>query len=123
MSDNKDTLVIGASTNPDRYSYKAIVKLLGYGHSVQAVSVKKGEVQQVHFLDSMASVQSPVHTVTLYINPKLQEAYYNDIIALQPQRVIFNPGTENQDFYPLLRKNNIEVIEACTLVMLSVGTY
>jgi predicted CoA-binding protein len=64
-----------------------------------------------------------VHTITLYINPELQKTYYQDIIALKPKRVVFNPGTENPEFEVLLKENEIESIEACTLVMLSTGQF
>ena len=64
-----------------------------------------------------------IHTVTLYINPQKQVAYYDAIISLRPQRVIFNPGTENPEFYELLDRNNIRVEVACTLVLLATGQY
>jgi hypothetical protein len=42
---------------------------------------------------------------------------------LKPARVIFNPGTENQEFAQQLEAQGIETIEACTLVMLRTGQY
>ena len=60
-----------------------------------------------------------IDTVTLYLNPKRQEEYYDYIISLQPRRVIFNPGTENMEFIKLLKNNQIESEIACTLVLLS----
>ena len=64
-----------------------------------------------------------IDTVTLYLNPKNQEQYYEYMIGLNPSRIIFNPGTENPDFYAMLRKNNIDYEVACTLVLLSIGQY
>jgi len=116
------TLVIGASTNPDRYSYKAIMSLLAHGHSVRAISLKKGEVQGVIF-DTEKKQYVDIDTVTVYIRPDNQSSYYEYVISLKPRRVIFNPGTENKTFYNLLRDNNIQVEEACTLVLLSTNQY
>jgi hypothetical protein len=116
------TLIIGASNNPDRYSYKAANKLKNHGHSIIPFGVKKGVVASEKMLNDWESTWE-VDTVTMYVNKKLQQAYYDKIIALKPRRVIFNPGTENPEFYELLAANNIIAEEACTLVLLSMNTY
>lgn len=112
------TLVIGASTNPERYSFKAIQALLANGHEVIALSNRNGSVSGIDFQTEKKPFNN-IHTVTLYINPVLQKDFQEYIVSLGPQRVIFNPGTENPAFEELLTKNGIEPIEACTLVMLA----
>ena len=118
----KKTLVIGASTNAERYSFLAINSLHKKEHSVVAIGQKEGEVQGVKIQTKQIPFKN-IHTVTLYINPKGQRDYYNYIVGLQPKRVIFNPGTENPEFYALLGINNIKVEEACTLVLLTTNQY
>lgn len=118
----KKTLVIGASTNPSRYSYKAIQMLTSNGHPVLAIGNKEGEVSGVKFITRKAIYEN-IDTVTLYLNKKNQESFYEYIIALNPKRVLFNPGTENVELQILLNKNNIAFEEACTLVLLSTGQY
>jgi uncharacterized protein len=118
----KKTLVIGASTNQTRYSYLAINKLLQYNHEVVAIASKPGAIKTVEFATNQIPF-SDVDTVTLYINPQLQIAYYNYIFSLHPKRIIFNPGTENAELAALAKQNNIVPIEACTLVLLSTGQY
>lgn len=116
------TLVIGASTNPERYSFKAINSLLNHKHSVVAIGQKIGEVSGVKIQTKQIPLKN-IDTVTLYINAKNQRDYYNYILQLQPKRVIFNPGTENPEFYQLLKSNNIGVEVACTLVLLATNQY
>lgn len=116
------TLVIGASTNPERYSFKAINSLLNHKHSVVAIGQKIGEVSGVKIQTKQIPLKN-IDTVTLYVNPKNQRDYYNYILQLQPKRVIFNPGTENPEFYQLLKSNNIQVEVACTLVLLATNQY
>ncbi len=116
------TLVIGASENPERYSYKAITQLLKHKHTVVALSNKAGNVHDVAFQTGLPKLKN-IHTVTLYVGPKNQSIYFDYIVSLKPQRVLFNPGTENEIFYALLQQNNIAYQEACTLVMLSIGVY
>ncbi len=116
------TLVLGASTNSDRYSNIAIKRLIDKELPVAAIGLRKGKVLDVIIDDEMKGYEN-IDTVTLYLNPKRQEAYYNYIINLKPRRVIFNPGTENMEFVKLLQENNIETEIACTLVLLSTNQY
>lgn len=121
MTENKPTLVIGASENPERYSYLAINMLRDYKQPVVAVGHKTGQVADVAIVKEMPS--AGIHTVTLYVSAKNQTDFIEPIIALKPERVIFNPGTENPDFQAKLQAHGIEPIEACTLVMLRTGQY
>ena len=119
---NKTTLVIGASLKEDRYSNKAIKRLRNNKIPVVAIGLRKGVVEDVSIEVEKIAFKN-IHTVTLYLNPKRQEEYYNYILGLQPKRVIFNPGTENMEFVALLQKNNIESEIACTLVLLGLKQY
>ena len=116
------TLVFGASLKPNRYSNLAIHRLVDSGVETLAYGLREGEVSGVNISNNLDKI-SDIHTITLYINPKRQEEYYNSIISLAPKRVIFNPGTENPELYKLLENNGIEVDVACTLVLLSTGQY
>jgi predicted CoA-binding protein len=118
----KVTLVLGASTNPNRYSNIAIKRLVGKDLPTVALGLRKGKVLGV-IIDAEKQDYKNIDTVTLYLNPKRQEEYYNYIINLKPRRVIFNPGTENMEFVRLLEDNNIESEVACTLVLLSINKY
>lgn len=123
--DNKKTLIIGASTNPERYAYKAAGMLNEYGYEFELAGIKKGEVfgKQIQNINDLPKFYS-IHTVTLYIGPKHQNAYYDYIINnIQPKRVIFNPGTENSEFYKLLKTNRINYEIACSLVLLRTDQY
>ena len=100
----------------------AVRKLRNHGHEVVAVGRKKGTVQDV-VIETGTPQLSNVDTVTLYLNPQNQEPYYEYILGLQPKRIVFNPGTENEALESLAKNKGIETVEGCTLVMLSIGTY
>ena len=119
---NKKTLVLGASTKPERYAYKAIESLVVKGHSVLAIGQHAGEVSGSKIQTKLIPVKN-IDTVTLYLNPLRQRDYYNYIIEAKPKRVVFNPGTENPQFYQLLQSNGIAVEVACTLVLLATNQY
>lgn len=119
---NKKTLVIGASLNPSRYSNFVVQKLMALGHEVVAIGKKSGEIAGVN-IDTKQLLYKDLDTVTLYINPENQKGFYDYIVSVKPKRVIFNPGTENSEFYKILKENNIEFEVACTLVLLSTNQY
>jgi predicted CoA-binding protein len=122
MSEMKKTLVLGASDNPSRYSFLAIQRLRQHGHPVVAIGRKTTRVGDTT-VESSKKDFDQVDTVTLYLNPGHQKEYYDYILSLKPKRIIFNPGTENDELENLARINHIEPLEACTLVLLSTGQY
>lgn len=118
----KKTLVLGASLKPTRYSNLAINRLVKHGQPTVALGLRKGNVNGVEIKTEKFPFED-IDTVTLYLNAKRQQEYYDYIISLNPERVIFNPGTENPELYDLLDKNGIQYENACTLVMLSSHQY
>lgn len=122
MSHTKKTLVLGASDNPSRYSYLAIKKLRAYNHPVEAIGRKAVTVGDVVIHKDKQDFDG-IDTVTLYLSPSNQQEYYDYILSLKPRRIIFNPGTENEELYELAMANKIYPQEGCTLVMLSSGQY
>ena len=116
----KKTLVLGASENTERYSNMAVKKLTAYNQPVVAIGKKNGMIGNIPIITVMKIIED-IDTVTLYLNPLHQKPFYDYIIALNPKRIIFNPGTENEELAALAIKNNIKPMEACTLVLLSTG--
>lgn len=115
-------LVLGASPNSYRYSYKAVRLLKRYNHEVVPLGIRKGEIEGEEIILGKAQFED-IHTVTLYVGPAKQADYYDYILSLKPQRIIFNPGTENDELLQLAREKKIETVENCTLVMLNSGLF
>jgi|SRR5450432_27258 len=123
MSDSsKKTLVLGASDNPERYSFLAINRLREHQHPVVAIGKKNTVVQDVEVQTDVEPIPG-LDTVTLYLNANNQKSYYDYIVDQHPRRVIFNPGAENPEFEKILESRGIQVMEACTLVLLGTGQY
>jgi len=118
----KKTLVLGASTNVSRYSNIAINRLVENKQPVCAIGLRDGVVAGIEIETGKPNYEA-VHTVTMYINAKRQPEYYDYLLSLKPKRIIFNPGTENPEFYAILEKNGIIVDPACTLVLLASKQY
>jgi len=119
---NKTTLVIGASENVERYSNMAVKLLSAKEHKVYAIGNKVGKINDVEIMIGKPLLQN-IHTITLYLNEKFQKEYYDYIFSLNPQRIIFNPGTENEELIELCEEHKVSAIVACTLVMLKTSQY
>ncbi|TAE91185.1 MAG: CoA-binding protein [Bacteroidetes bacterium] len=117
----KKTLVLGAAPDAEKYAYKATVMLKEYGHPVVPFGIKKGYIGNLKITNELP--EGEFDTVTLYIGPPKQQAYFDYLVKLKPKRVIFNPGTENLVLENLLERNEIEPVIACTLVLLRTGQY
>lgn len=119
---NKKTLVIGASTNPAQYSHLAVRKLLSSGHDVEAIGREEFNIENIVIGTKMSPFVG-IDTVTIYLNAERQKAYQEYILSLHPRRIIFNPGAENSAFFEEATNMGINALNACTLVMLSAGTF
>lgn len=118
----KKTLVLGASPNPIRFSHKAVKSLVRHGHEVIPIGIREGDIMWQKIIIGKPKYDD-IHTITLYLNPNNQKEYYDYILSLSPKRIIFNPGSENQELIEIAMKNDIEVSIACTLIMLNSNKY
>lgn len=118
----KKTLVVGASENPERYSYLATKLLVAHGHPVSCIGLKPGHIDHTTIVTGEPDLKD-IHTITLYVNPSAQHALIPYLFSLNPRRIIFNPGTENEAFTMVAKQKGIETMDACTLVLLNTGQY
>lgn len=123
----KKTIILGASNKPERYSYLALNKLKQHQHPVILIHPSLEEIDGHKVLPTLKDVdltkEGGIDTITLYVSPKLLQPLIQEIIKVKPKRVIFNPGTELPETYKELEKNGIEVLEACTLVLLNTDQF
>lgn len=118
----KKTIVLGATPNPARFAYLATLRLAQHGHEVIPVGILQGAIGGREIQNGMPMVEG-VDTITLYLQAGRQKEYYDYILSLKPKRIIFNPGAENPELVQMAEAAGIETLEACTLVMLSIGNY
>jgi len=121
-NNNKTTLVIGASLKEERFSNICIKTLVAENIPVHAIGILSGTVAGVQVQTGFPDI-SGIHTVSLYITPENQKLMYNYIIGLHPERVVFNPGTENPELKSLLALGGILAVEDCTLMMVEGGRF
>lgn len=118
----KKTLVLGATPDASRYANMAVQSLVRHGVEAVPVGIRRGEIAGLDILLGQPQVPD-IHTVTLYLGEARQQEYMDYVLALRPQRIIFNPGAENPALARRAREQGIETVEGCTLVMLSIGTF
>ena len=120
----KNTLIVGSTPKPYRYAHQAAEMLEANDYPFIPMGIQSGEVLGEAILNMYDKPEIPnLDTITLYINPSRQKDWYDYLLSLHPKRIIFNPGTENPEFKKMAESQGIECLEACTLVMLSIGSY
>lgn len=120
----KRTVIIGSNPKTNNYAFLAASRLQEHDHEFIPVGISKGEVLGKSILNIFDKPEiKDVDTITLYINPQRQIDWYDYILSLKPKRIIFNPGTENQELKKMAAAQGVICEEACTLVMLSVGNF
>ena len=122
MVSNYKTLVLGASLKPESYSYHAVVQLIKNNIQVIPMGLVEGQIDSISIVKPFEHLND-IHSVSIYLTPHRQQEYYNYLIELKPQRIIFNPGTENPEFAQLLEASGIYWENGCTLVLLSTNQY
>lgn len=119
---SRKTVILGATSNPTRYAYLAAHELAEHGHEIIPIGIKEGKVANTNIIVGRPFIED-VDTITLYLNANRQKEYYDYILKLRPKRIIFNPGTENEELKKLAEENGIEAENACTLVLLGTNQY
>jgi predicted CoA-binding protein len=115
--------VLGASNKPERYSFQAVMLLAEKGHAVFPIHPAWSAIGGVPVFKQLADIPAPIHTITMYVGSRQSTALARAILDARPQRVIFNPGSENPDVAEQLRAANIDLCHACTLVLLRTGQF
>jgi len=118
MKNNQNVVVLGASPKEKRYSNKAVHDLLSYGHRVYPVHPLGVEIHGLNSYKSLDDITCQVDTVTLYVGKERSTQLMDKIFSMKPDRIIMNPGAENDLLESKAKKLQIEVIRGCTLVML-----
>jgi predicted CoA-binding protein len=115
--------VLGASDNPERYSYQAVQLLREKGHRVFPVNPKLKEIEGVRVYPSLKELPEPVHTLSVYLSKEHSSKLAPEILGISPQRILFNPGAENPELEAQLSSKGIRTLEACTLVLLRTNQF
>jgi hypothetical protein len=120
----KLTLVVGATDNVERYAYRAAEMLQNKGVDFIPIGIKKGKVLGKEILDlRQVPDLKEIHTITLYLGPQNQSEWIEYLIGLKPVRILFNPGTENHEFFQKATEAGIDAQNVCTLVLLTTGQF
>lgn len=121
---NERIVIMGLSDHPERYAYKAAEKLQRHGYkNIVGIHPSQEAVLSVPVLAKIGELKEPIHTLTMYVGPSKSSRMVDEIVAAKPKRIIFNPGSECAPLAAAARAEGIEILEACTLVLLSISQF
>ncbi|MCB9496246.1 MAG: CoA-binding protein [Fibrobacteria bacterium] len=115
--------VLGASHKEDRYANRVLHKLAEKGHEAIGINPALPAIPGFTVVKTLEDLPEGVHTLTMYVGPERSTPLADSILAGGFSRVVFNPGAENPDLEKMLQDAGVEVLEACSLVMLSTGQW
>ncbi len=121
MKKNKTVVVLGASQKEERYSNMAVLRLLEAGYNTIPINPTECEIHGIKSIAQLADIEDDVDILTMYVNANRSAQLANDIINLQPRKIIFNPGAENAQLAENCKDHNIKTENACTLILLNLG--
>jgi uncharacterized protein len=123
MNNKKNIIILGASSKPDSYSYKAVEMLLKHGYNIFPVHPSGMDVAGHKTFKSLSQISEKIDTIAVYVNARISESLTDEILKIAPKRIIFNPGAENRELYKVCKSENIKAENACTLVLLQTGSF
>lgn len=111
--------ILGVSSNASRYAHRAAVRLLAAGHQVFGINPLLPAVPGVNVVGKISDLPPGIHTLTMYVGAPTSTPAAKAILDYGFTRVIFNPGSENAKLEQGLKEAGVQVLDDCTLVMLS----
>jgi predicted CoA-binding protein len=115
--------ILGAQAREEKYAYKAFKLSKSKGHTVYPVNPCLKEIEGEKVYPSLADITDKIDTLTLYVSPARSEELTDEILALKPKRIIFNPGAENDALASAAQAQGIKAVYACMLVLLSTNQF
>ena len=124
MAHNKEKVaVLGASSKSDKYSNKAVRLLLEHEHHVIPIHPAVKTIEGLAVFNKLTDIHDKVDTLTVYVSETVSSSLQDEILKLNPTRVVFNPGAENTALQKVLEQHGIFTENACTLVLLKTGQF
>ncbi|MGM0612939.1 MAG: CoA-binding protein [Bacteroidota bacterium] len=122
MKEDKKTIVLGVSPDPKKRAHRVCKKLMEKGHTIVPLGIREGKVNNIPIITNTNNPQK-AHTIVIFLRASRQKAWLSYILASNPKRIIFNPGSENPELVEIAKEREIDVLYGCTLLMLSSNRY
>lgn len=118
MFDFKSIAIIGAVSNRNRYSNKAVRAYKSRGYVVFPISVRNQVVEGLKAYRSIADVPGKVDAASLYVNPKVGIELLDDIAKKGVKLLFVNPGAESDELMKRAEELGLNPILACSIMSL-----
>ena len=113
---SKTIAIVGASKDRRKYGNKAVRAFRDGGWTVYPVNPSGGEIEGLKTYASLRDVPAPVDRVSMYVPPAVGQRMLDDIAAVQPGELFFNPGSEDPELLDEAKKRGLNAINACSIV-------
>ena len=115
--------VVGASTNPDKYGYKAYRALLNAGKVAYPVNPRAKEIDGNACFASVADVPEVPDVVVSVVPPALTEALVPQLAEAGVSKLWIQPGAESQKAVTDAEASDITVVHGGPCIMVGLRTH
>lgn len=110
-------MIIGASTNRQKYGNKAVRAFARQGHEVLPVNPRADMIEGVRCYHQIAEVPGPIDRASLYLPPELGIVAVRELAARADVAELWiNPGAESPELLEEARRLGLDPIQACSIV-------
>lgn len=110
-------MVIGASTNPEKFGNKAVRAYLRQGHEVLPVNPNADEIEGIRCYRAIGDVPGPIDRASMYLPPARGFGAVDELAKRGDVGELWlNPGAESPELIEHARKLGFDPIVACSIV-------
>lgn len=110
-------MIVGASTNHEKFGNKAVRAYAGQGHEVLPVNPRADVIEGLRCYHKIADVPGPIDRASLYLPPTLGiEAVRALALRGDVAELWVNPGAESDELIAEARRLGFDPIQACSIM-------
>jgi uncharacterized protein len=117
----RTVVVIGASSDRNKFGNKAVRAYRQQGYNVIPVNPKEDQVEGLPAVKTIRDVPVRPYRVSVYVPPPILLKLLPDIAAKGCDELWLNPGTESPEVLAEAERLGLNVIQACSIVDLGVS--
>ena len=97
--------------------YKKVLQLKEKGYQTYGITPKYDTVDGDTMYKCLKDVHQPIDVVVFVVNPKFATPYLDEMKDLGIQYAWMQPGTYNDETIKAIQERELEMIQACVLVL------
>ena len=117
----KSVVILGASTNRQKFGNKAVRAFVEQGYTVYPVNPRETVIEGLAVYPDLASVPVRPDRISVYLPPAVTLGLLPQIAAKGCDELWLNPGAESDAVVAEAERLGLNVIQACSIVAIGMS--